>query len=172
MEAAKPHLQMNTTDVSPEFIEHWDIHQIMEPLAMPIMRSILEAEGESKVSVAKPKSAKLKNWLMAFLIIMAQIHYLHSWNSARVQIGLGLASYNSISSMVQSLADRSIERVKAASLLPHTLVYDSINISSSIFVKQGPNAMSKVQLGTFAVIYELLNAHAEDMGMEPLIDNL
>ncbi|KAH8990030.1 hypothetical protein EDB86DRAFT_3193773 [Lactarius hatsudake] len=121
MEAAKPHLRMNTTDVSPEFIEHWDIHQIMEPLATPTLRSILEAAGESKVSIAKPKSAKLKNRLTAFLIIMAQIHYLRSWNSARVQIGLGLQAlaflYNSISSMVQSLAERSIERAKAASLL-------------------------------------------------------
>ncbi|KAH8983562.1 hypothetical protein EDB86DRAFT_3085229 [Lactarius hatsudake] len=193
MEAAKPHLRMNTTDVSPEFIEHWDIHQIMEPLATPTLRSVLEAAGESKVSIAKPKSAKSKNRLTAFLIIMAQIHYLRSWNSARVQIGLGLqawacgtsrqmidvlhrtgltVSYNSISSMVQSLAERSIERAKAASLLPHALAYDNINISSSIFVEQGPNAMSKVQSGTFAVIYELLNARAEDMGMEPLIDNL
>jgi hypothetical protein len=32
--------------------------------------------------------------------------------------------------------------------------------------------MSKVQSGTFAVIYELLNAHVEDMNIEPLIDNL
>ncbi|KAH9174559.1 hypothetical protein EDB89DRAFT_1848821 [Lactarius sanguifluus] len=193
MEAAKPHLRMNTTDVSPEFIEHWDIHQIMEPLATPILRTVLEAAGESKVSVAKPKSAKSKNRLTAFLIIMAQIHYLRSWNSARVQIGLGLqawacgtsrqmvdvlhrtgltVSYNSISSMVQSLADRSIDRVKAASLLPHALAYDNINISSSIYVEQGPNTMSKVQSGTFAVIYELLNARAEDMDMKPLIKNL
>ncbi|KAH9163046.1 hypothetical protein EDB89DRAFT_1912945 [Lactarius sanguifluus] len=193
MEAAKPHLRMNTTDVSPEFIEHWDIHQIMEPLATPILRTVLEAAGESKVSVAKPKSAKSKNRLTAFLIIMAQIHYLRSWNSARVQIGLGLqawacgtsrqmvdvlhrtgltVSYNSISSMVQSLADRSIDRAKAASLLPHALAYDNINISSSIYVEQGPNTMSKVQSGTFAVIYELLNARAEDMDMKPLIKNL
>ncbi|KAH9169075.1 hypothetical protein EDB89DRAFT_2115183 [Lactarius sanguifluus] len=193
MEAAKPHLRMNTTDVSPEFIEHWDIHQIMEPLAMPILRTVLEAAGESKVSVAKPKSAKSKNRLTAFLIIMAQIHYLRSWNSARVQIGLGLqawacgtsrqmvdvlhrtgltVSYNSISSMVQSLADRSIDRAKATSLLPHALAYDNINISSLIYVEQGPNTMSKVQSGTFAVIYELLNARAEDMDMKPLIKNL
>ncbi|KAH9158595.1 hypothetical protein EDB89DRAFT_2085763 [Lactarius sanguifluus] len=193
MEAAKPHLRMNTTDVSPEFIEHWDIHQIMEPLATPILRTVLEAAGESKVSVAKPKSAKSKNSLTAFLIIMAQIHYLRSWNSARVQIGLGLqawacgtsrqmvdvlhrtgltVSYNSILSMVQSLADRSIDRAKAALLLPHALAYDNINISSSIYVEQGPNTMSKVQSGTFAVIYELLNAWAEDMDMKPLIKNL
>ena len=29
MKAAKPCLQMNTGDVSLEFIEHWDIHKVM-----------------------------------------------------------------------------------------------------------------------------------------------
>ncbi|KAH9025785.1 hypothetical protein EDB85DRAFT_1869407 [Lactarius pseudohatsudake] len=185
MEAVKPHLWMHTTEVSPEFIERWDIHQIMEP--------ILKAAGESKVSVAKPKSAKSKNRFTALLIIMVQIHYLHSWNFARVQIGLGLQAwacgtsrqmidilhrtglmvlYKSISNLVLKLADCSIERVKAALLLPHTLAYNNVNISSSIYVKQGPNTMSKVQSGTFGVIYELLNARAEDMSIEPLVDNM
>ncbi|KAH9021720.1 hypothetical protein EDB85DRAFT_1871750 [Lactarius pseudohatsudake] len=165
----------------------------MEPLATPTLRSVLEAAGESKVSVAKPKSAKSRNRFTALLIIMAQIHYLRSWNSARVQIGLGLqawacgtsrqmidvlhrtgltVSYKSISNLVLKLADRSIERAKAASLLPHALAYDNVNISSSIYVEQGPNTMSKVQSGTFGVIYELLNARAEDMSIEPLVDNL
>ncbi|KAH8990029.1 hypothetical protein EDB86DRAFT_3245022 [Lactarius hatsudake] len=40
-----------------------------------------------------------------------------------------------------------------------------LSVFFSIFVEQGPNAMSKVQSGTFAVIYELLNAHAEDMDL-------
>jgi hypothetical protein len=55
---------------------------------------------------------------------------------------------------------------------PHALTYDNINISSSIFVEQGLNAMSKVQSGTFAVVYELLNACAEDMDIAPLVENL
>ena len=196
MEAAKPHLRMNTGDVSPEFIERWDIHRIMGPVASdttPTLKTVLEAAGESKISLAKPKSAKSKNRFTALLIIMAQIHYLRSRNSARVPIGLGLhawacgtsrqmidvlhrtclsVSYPSIAAMVQSLADRSIERAQAASLLPHALAYDNINISSSIFVEQGPSAMSKVQSGTFAVVYELLNACAEDMNIDPLINNL
>ncbi|KAH9158717.1 hypothetical protein EDB89DRAFT_1867625, partial [Lactarius sanguifluus] len=151
----------------------------------PTLRSVLEAAMESKVSLAKPKSAKSKNCFTALLITMAQIHFLCSENSAKVQISLGLQAwacgtsrqmidvlhrmgltvlYNSISSLVLKLADRSIERAKAASLLPHALAYDNINISSSIYVK--------VQSGTFAVIYELLNARAEDMDMRPLIKNL
>ncbi|KAH9007941.1 hypothetical protein EDB83DRAFT_2236063 [Lactarius deliciosus] len=193
MEAAKPHLWMYTANISPEFIKNWDIHQIMGPVTTPTLRSVLEAAVESKVSLAKSKSAKSKNRFTALLITMAQIHFLRSRNSAKVQIGLGLqawacgtlrqmidvlhqtgltVSYNSISSLVLKLADRSIERAKAASLLPHALAYDNINISSSIYVEQGPNAMSKVQSGTFTVIYKLLNAQAEDMDMRPLIKNL
>ncbi|KAF8263752.1 hypothetical protein EI94DRAFT_1772848 [Lactarius quietus] len=192
MEAAKPHLRMSTDDVSPEFIEHWDIHHIMEPVACdttPTLKAILEAVGESKVSVAKSKTAKLKNHCTALLIIMSQIHFLRSWYLAKVSIGLGLqswacgtsrqmidvlhrtcltVSYASIATMVQALVDCSIERAKATSLIPHALAYDNINISSSIFVEQGPNAMSKVQSGTFAVIYELFNARLEDMDIKPL----
>jgi hypothetical protein len=187
---------MSTGNITPEFIEKWDIHQIMNPVGnnmMPMLWTVLEAAGESKASSAKPKSPKSKNRSTALLIIMAQIHFLCSRNSAKVPIGLGLqswacgtsrqmidvlhrtcltVSYASISAMVQSLADRSIEQVKAASLHPHALAYDNINISSSIFVEQGPNAMSKVQSGTFAVVYELLNARAEDMDIGPLVENL
>ncbi|KAH9010956.1 hypothetical protein EDB83DRAFT_2234192 [Lactarius deliciosus] len=196
MEVAKPHLRMNMNNVSPEFIERWDIHQIMGPLShniTPTLRSVLEAAGESKISMSRPKSAKSKNCFTASLIIMAQLHFLRSRHSAKVPIGLGLqawacgtsrqmidvlhrtsltVSYPSVATMVHSLADRSIERAKAASLLPHALAYDNINISSSIFVEQGPSAMSKVQSGTFAVIYELLNARAEDMDIKPLAENL
>lgn len=68
--------------------------------------------------------------------------------------------------------DKSIERAKAAALHPHALAYDNINISSAIFVEQGPNTMSKVQSGTFAVVYELLNARFEDMDLTPMLENL
>ena len=52
MEAAKPCLWMNTGDVSPEFIEHWDIHKVMGLVAndiTPTLTSILDAAGESTV---------------------------------------------------------------------------------------------------------------------------
>ncbi|KAH9044052.1 hypothetical protein EDB83DRAFT_2523666 [Lactarius deliciosus] len=129
MEAAKPHLRMNMNDVSPEFIERWDIHQIMGPLShniTPTLRSVLEAAGESKISMSRPKSAKSKNRFTASLIIMAQLHFLCSRHSAKVPIGLGLqawacgtsrqmidvlhwtsltVSYPSVATMVHSLAD-------------------------------------------------------------------
>ena len=61
MEAAKPCLQMNTGNVSLEFIEHWDIHKVMGPVAnniTPTLTSILDAAEEYKASCSKPKSEK------------------------------------------------------------------------------------------------------------------
>jgi hypothetical protein len=44
--------------------------------------------------------------------------------------------------------------------------YDNINISLSIFVKQrGAATPSKVQSGTFAILYELQNATLDDLKM-------
>jgi hypothetical protein len=72
--------------------------------------------------------------------------------------------------MISSLADRSIELAQAVASGPHGLAYDNINISTSIFVEQRPGAMSKVQSGTFAVIYKLLDARREDMQLEPMLE--
>jgi hypothetical protein len=110
-----------------------------------------------------------------------------------IQIGLGLAawsngasrqlmnilhqsclsmSYSSIATILSNLADKSIEEARIVAAGPHALGYDNINISSSIYVEQGPNTMSKVQSGTFAVIYELLGARPEDMKIQPMVENL
>ena len=85
--------------------------------------------------------------------------------------GLSL-SYVSIATMITTLADRSIEEAHLVGSGPHALAYDNINLSTSIFVEQGPNMASKVQSRTFAVIYELCNAKAENLKIEPLIHNL
>ncbi|KAN0140212.1 hypothetical protein V8E53_002108 [Lactarius tabidus] len=184
MEVAKPLLWMNMGDISLEFIEQWDIHKIMGAQdTTPTLWSIIDAAGESKRSCAKPKTAKLKNWYTALLVIMVQLHYLCSRNTAKVQIGLGLQAWacGTLQQMVDVLHQTCLivlypsiltMRVKAAALCPHSLAYDNINISSSIFVKQGHNTMSKVQSGTFAVVYKLLNACPEDMEILPMLENL
>ena len=59
----------------------------------PTLTSILDAAGESKALRSKPKSAKSKNRHTASLILMAQIHFLRSRNSAKVPIGLGLQAW-------------------------------------------------------------------------------
>ena len=85
--------------------------------------------------------------------------------------GLSL-SYASIATMITTLADRLIEEAHLVGSGPHALAYDNINLSTSIFVEQGPNMVSKVQSRTFAVIYELCNAKAENLKIESLIHNL
>lgn len=55
---------------------------------------------------------------------------------------------------------------------PHSFTYDNVNASTSDFVEQRPDAPSKVQSGTFSVLYKLQNARFEDMRIEPLMANL
>lgn len=53
IEDAKPHLQMKTSEVTPSFIETWDIHHIMEPVTCDItstLTSIIKSASESKAS--------------------------------------------------------------------------------------------------------------------------
>jgi hypothetical protein len=150
MEAAKPLLQMQTSKVTPVFIETWDIHCIMEPVThdiTPMLTIIIESAGESKASQGKTKATKSKNRAMvgidcifmyiitiwpfqASLVIMAQIHYLHSIYSAKVPICLSLQAwasgtsqqmisvshqsclsvlYPSITAVVHSLAERTLD---------------------------------------------------------------
>ena len=63
MEDTKPLLQMSTNDVTPEFIENFDIENIMEPAAKntPVWTQILTAATESKESVNKIKTSRSRN---------------------------------------------------------------------------------------------------------------
>lgn len=79
--------------------------------------------------------------------------------------------YSSINSIITSLADSAIEKARDAASGPHALAYNNINILTSIFVEQKPGMPNKVQSGTFAVIYELLNTRPEDMDIKPMLDN-
>ena len=78
-------------------------------------------------------------------------------------------SFISITKIIDALAEHSLEEArKAVRNGPHALAYDNINLSTSIFVEQTANTPSKVQSGTFPLIYELLNAKPEDMKLEPM----
>lgn len=124
-------------------------------------------------------------------MIHASAHYLRSLASCKVQIGIGLTawgtgasrrmvdilhqsaltmSYTSVLRVLESLSEHSLQTARDyVNHFPHALAYDNINISTSIFVEQRENMPSKVQLGTFPVIYELLNANPEHMKLEPMI---
>lgn len=76
MEDAKPLLRMNTADVTPEFIEQWDIYRIMEGVSTSTtltLTTVLQAAGESKASQAKAKSAKSKNRVTVCIYLPASM---------------------------------------------------------------------------------------------------
>lgn len=64
MEAAKPDLRMSTKEVTPEFIENWDINSLMDPIAekiTPTFTAVVIAATESKLSALKPKGPRSRN---------------------------------------------------------------------------------------------------------------
>ncbi|KAF8055297.1 hypothetical protein FPV67DRAFT_1436466 [Lyophyllum atratum] len=186
MDSAKPALQMSTKDVTTDFISSWDINALMEPVAeriTPVWSRLLDAATETKKArdSEKPKTSRSRN-----------LHYLRSRASAKVQIALGLVasatgtsreminilhtaclsmSYNSISNIIDTLADSSIaDARKTAASEPTLMAYDNINITTSIFVEQAPGAMSKVQSGTFGVLYKLYKSpEFKDMLAAPMM---
>lgn len=81
-------------------------------------------------------------------------------------------SFPSVAATVSALAGFSVEQASKISLGPHAFAYDNINLKSSIFVEQRPDAMSKVQTGTFPVIYKLLHAQLEHMRLAPMMERL
>lgn len=87
------------------------------------------------------------------------------------QCGL-VISNPSILRGIHILADRSMEEARRVAAGPHGLEYDNINLSTSVFVEQTSDMPSKVQSGTFAVIYELLNGNPQHMKITPLIQRL
>ena len=191
MEVVKPSLFMNVEDVTPNFISTWDIHAIMGPVSKhtPSWTAVLKAATEKK----NEKSQQSRNRTTTRELINAQVHFLSSYRSCKVQLGLGLmawstgasrqllnvlyqaglcSSFTAINHIIESLANHSMNQAKLVSSGPHVLAYDNINLSSSIFVEQTPSSMSKVQSGTFAVIYDLPNVQTDDMRIAPMIERL
>jgi hypothetical protein len=127
-------------------------------------------------------------------VISAQVHNLRSFNSCKLQMGLGLMawvttcgsqqlmntlngacltmSFPSIKKVVDTLADHAIEAARKISLRPHALQYDNVNTSTSIYVEQTANTKSKVQSGTFSILYELPNASPLHMEIAPMMKRL
>jgi hypothetical protein len=81
-------------------------------------------------------------------------------------------SYTSISNTIFALHKYSLERAALVSRTPHAVEYDNVNMKSSNHVEQRPGMMSKVQSGTFPVIYQLDNVDPEHTKLAPILANL
>lgn len=86
---------------------------------------------------------------------------------ATYQCGLNI-EYSRILSTQEHLADLCVAEAAEVARGPHAHNFDNINISTSIFVEQRTSGPAKVQSGTFAIIYKLLNAPPSAMELAPM----
>lgn len=70
-------------------------------------------------------------------------------------------SFSTLSNLLNSLARHAISQVRTIAQGPICVAYNNINISSSIYAEQTFNTMSKVQSGSFAIIYEVPDTRHE-----------
>src|ERR1700685_3965858 len=80
-------------------------------------------------------------------------------------------SYDSTHKTHKILANGNMGRAQVASRLPHSIGWDNINITTSVFVEQHEFTPQKVQSGTSSMIYSLQNATMDDMLLQPILEN-
>lgn len=81
-------------------------------------------------------------------------------------------SFTTLNKILKIIADCAIEEACMIASRPHTLAYDNINLTGSIYAEQTPGGMSKAQSGTFVMIYEMPSAQTADMEVEPMMQKL
>ncbi|KAF6749453.1 hypothetical protein DFP72DRAFT_1014355 [Ephemerocybe angulata] len=195
MESAKPLLRMKATEVTTDYIEHWDLQSTMSAVTLktPTWRRILDAATEKGAVKVQTKKSRNRDTVCATVYRVYLLMYLRSAACMKVQLGIGLMAwatgaskqladvlhhsclsipYTTLNTVIASLAESSVNKAKLASKRPYALAYDNINLSSSIYVEQTPGMMSKVQSGTFGVIYELPYATWKDMELAPMMERL
>ncbi|KAF9226082.1 hypothetical protein BS17DRAFT_807006 [Gyrodon lividus] len=69
-------------------------------------------------------------------------------------------SFSSLTTLLKTLASRSLDRAIQVAQGPHIFCYNNINISTSTFVKRS-SAPAKVQPGTFPIMYRVRNGNHE-----------
>jgi len=104
---------------------------------------------------------------MAWVTTCGSQQLMNALNSACLTM-----SFTSIKKVVDRLADHAIEAAQKTSLHPHALQCGNVSTSTSIYVKQTTNTKSKVQSGTFSILYELLNASPAHMEIAPMLTRL
>ncbi|KAH7874457.1 uncharacterized protein C8R40DRAFT_1252614, partial [Lentinula edodes] len=190
-EAVKPHLQMYSQSVSANYMQSWSLERIVEPLLMthlPVWSHILRSASETKES---QDSGGLKSHQRN---MVAQVAHTRSQACAKIQLGLGMyawatgasksllevmhrasltPSYTTIGKTWEHVGNTSIQTaILVANEYPTADAWDNVNLSTSGFVEQRPDAPSRVQSGTLPVIYKLHNAAWEDMLLKPMTDKL
>jgi hypothetical protein len=80
-------------------------------------------------------------------------------------------SFSSLTTVLKTLAMQGLEWATEIAHGPHILCYDNINISTSTFGEQRSSAPTRVQSGTFPIIYEVRNGNSEYMRLAPILQH-
>jgi hypothetical protein len=83
--------------------------------------------------------------------------------------GLSL-SFDGVMTAIHNLGQNCLALAQTVARQPHALCWDNVNMKTSIFVEQRPDAPSKVQSRTFAVLYQLEGVDPGLMSLAPIID--
>ncbi|KAJ7576550.1 hypothetical protein C8J56DRAFT_1007454 [Mycena floridula] len=144
MESAKKGMIMGSGEVSLDYLETWSVNDIVDEVKAPeLWNQVLDVATKGPTA---DKNKKKSTMLGRNLI------------TAAVMKDIGVDSVLSAREMV--------------STKPHVYTYDNYNASHSTHVEQRPGGPTKVQSGTFPVVYELYNGRFEDMVLQPILSNL
>ena len=83
MEAAKSMLKMDLKDITPDFLEHWDLNAIMDPVisVTPIWSKVLHAATEpSKKKVEVGSDPRNRSTVCLCLMFLSLVHLLRNGN--------------------------------------------------------------------------------------------
>ncbi|KAJ3755806.1 hypothetical protein EV360DRAFT_49073 [Lentinula raphanica] len=191
----EPTMYMSPAQVSADSFSTWNIQDMfgnMKTLEeqMPRWNSILEAATTTDHTRHEKEPSVVMN------IVTAQLFNLRSQSCIRLQSMFGVfawatgcsrklievlsqsglsVSFPSIQKYVALLSVRQMDLARSVPRHKRLLGYDNLNISTSIYIEQRPDAPTKVQSGTFPIVYELFfrvpdHIAAEIMQLKPILD--
>ncbi|KAJ7762820.1 hypothetical protein DFH07DRAFT_405070 [Mycena maculata] len=182
----------SVSKLTPEFLRSWSLDRtVAQPadlIAPDVVRLLFAAVNADK-SLAKNKKKKNDTALYSIIgqltsrrsqqsLDFAGPMTLFWWKNGcsretiEVLQSLGLSKgFDSALTMVGSIADFCIQDARVAARNPagFMLNWDNYNQSTSEFVEQRPGGPSKVQSGTYAIVYRLRNPNPTAMALSPLL---
>ncbi|KAJ3534736.1 hypothetical protein NMY22_g6793 [Coprinellus aureogranulatus] len=161
-EASKPYLRMDNADITPEWIENWDLKAIMEPVCrdvMPTWTTMLTAATSPKFKAGEAnkdsddefdqdedaKDGETRNRPVGRYIVTAQVANLRSMRSCAVQMGLGVTSWS-------VGAPRQLLSLLHQSALVRC--FNSVLLTVETLADRSVESASKVSKGAHAISYD------------------
>ncbi|KAJ3512948.1 hypothetical protein NMY22_g15183 [Coprinellus aureogranulatus] len=164
-------------DITPEFIERWDVcgHEERAPFTISVLTVAAQTERakkENKIkhphALAYQRSGNSLGFPAIFGLFLWAHGALRQVIDAAHRCCLSI-DYSSIQTLIRNLGDEGIKLAIAAARALHANGDDNMNLSTSIFVEQrGLSTPAKVTSGTWGILYPLPNASPEHMKLAPI----